>query len=133
MHDLGVSHPSICFDPSTIDLWLLTIKLPGTYREKYIWRDSHLFLLRPCTHSDKVWKIKNKSTKGGRGQRWVDFPLRKTKTSKKCKDDQNDLIHPENWGLKFFIIGEARSNFWADFIFISFNFLLWPYLLKYGR
>ena len=30
---------------------------------------------------------------------------------KKCKDDQNGLIHPENWGFNLFIIGGVRSNF----------------------
>ena len=55
------------------------------------------------------------STKGGGGQRWVDFPLRKRrKKNKKCKDDQNGPIHPENGRLKVFIIGGVRSNFRAD-------------------
>ena len=40
------------------------------------------------------------------GSGWVDFPLRKK--IKKCKDDQNGPIHPENARLKFFIIGGVR-------------------------
>ena len=36
------------------------------------------------------------------GSGWVDFPLRKK--IKKCKDDQNSPIHPEN----------TRSNVRAD-------------------
>ena len=40
-------------------------------------------------------KLVEFSPKGGGGSGWVDFPLRK-KEKKKCKDDQNGLIHPEN-------------------------------------
>ena len=42
------------------------------------------------------------------------FSTKKKKKEKKCKDDQNGLIHPENGRLKFFIIGGVRSNFRAD-------------------
>ena len=51
----------------------------------------------------KIKKIDEYSTKGGGGQRWVDFPLREKE--KKCKDDQNGIIRPENRRLKFFING----------------------------
>ena len=70
------------------------------------------------------------STKGG-GSGWVDFPLRKNLLKKKCKDDQNGSIHPENSRLKFFIIGGVRSNFRADSpILFLFNLILflWSYL-----
>ena len=33
---------------------------------------------------------------------------------KKCKDDQNGPIYPENSRLNFFIIGGVRSNLRAD-------------------
>ena len=60
---------------------------------------------------------------GGSG--WVDFPLRKKKDKKKCKDDQNGPIHPENRRLKFLIIGGVRSNFRAQSpILFLFNYFI---------
>ena len=53
------------------------------------------------------------STKGG-GVRMGRFSTKKKK--KKCKDDQNGPIHPENLRLKFFIIGGVRSNIRADIL-----------------
>ena len=69
--------------------------------------------------------------------KWVGSAMGRFSTKKKkCKDDQNVLIHPENSRLKSLNIGGVRSNFWADspilflFYFILF---LWSYLLKYRR
>ena len=60
------------------------------------------------------------------------FPIRK---NKKCKDDQNGPIHPENSRLKFFIIGGSGQIFGliVRFYFNLIILFLWSYLLKYGR
>ena len=54
------------------------------------------------------------------------FSTKKKKKFKKCKDDQNGPIHPENSRLKLFIIGGVRPNFWADSP-IYFNLILFHF------
>ena len=58
------------------------------------------------------------------------FGLRQGFT-KKCKDDQNGLIHPENGRLTFIIIGGSGQMFGliVRFYFNLIILFLWSYLL----